>query len=155
MTPIESTIDIAAPPHRVWRILCDFNSYSKWNPYRTILGEAVQGARVVLFIGPEPARRRKLRAVISDFQSGETLALRSGRPFLSEAVESFHLERTARGTLLRHRTAMSGLAIGLFDNDRFRANLLKVYGGVDKALRDHAVALGQVRSGAPSKGRRR
>jgi hypothetical protein len=50
---------------------------------------------------------------------------------------------------------MSGLAIGLFDSDRFRANLLKVYGVVDKALRDHAVALGQVRSGAPSKGRRR
>lgn len=71
MEPIESTIDIAAPPLRVWRILCDFNSYSKWNPYRTIVGEAVQGARVVLFIGPEPARRRKLRAGSPIFSPGK------------------------------------------------------------------------------------
>lgn len=154
MEPIESTIDIAAPPQRVWRILCDFKSYSRWNPYRSIVGEAVLGARVVVLIGPDPARRRKLTAVISDLRPGETLALRSGRPLLSGAVESFHLERTGRGTLLRHRTEMSGLAIGLFDNDRFRANVLRVYGVVDKALRDHAMALGQARPGAPAKGRR-
>lgn len=153
-SPIESTIEIAAPPQRVWRILCDFKSYPRWNPYRTIQGEAVLGGKIVLAIGPNPERRRHLKATIHDLRPGETLALRNGTRPLLDAVESFHLERTARGTLLRHRTEMSGLLVGLFDNDRFRANLLTVYAVVDKALRDYALGLGQGRLGATTKGLR-
>ena len=144
MLVVETRIDIAAPPMRVWRILCDFQAYSRWNPYREIDGEAVLGARVVMAIGPANAPRRRLKATISAMAPGECFALTSGRPFISRAVESFHLERSARGTLLRHTSEMPEFAIRLFGGDRFRARLATVYGTVDNALKDHATSQGKI-----------
>ncbi len=137
MLVIETTTDIAAPPLRVWRALCDFKTYPRWNPYREIEGAAVLGSKVVLLIGPATARRHRVPATISDFRPGELLTLTSGRPPLSRSTESFVLERSARGTLLRHRAEVATFWAFLLGGDRFKVRLLSVYGAVDQALKQH------------------
>ena len=47
MPVIKTTIDIAASPEMVWRVLTDFPSYPKWNPFiRSVQGNPVQGQRL-------------------------------------------------------------------------------------------------------------
>jgi hypothetical protein len=47
MTTIKTTIDIAASPEIVWRVLTNFPAYATWNPFiREIHGKPQQGARL-------------------------------------------------------------------------------------------------------------
>lgn len=44
MHRVRTTIDIAAPPERVWSILTDFAAHPQWNPFITaIWGELKTG----------------------------------------------------------------------------------------------------------------
>ena len=38
-----TTIDVAAPPSRVWAVLADTASYPQWNPHMRLAGRLVQG----------------------------------------------------------------------------------------------------------------
>lgn len=47
MPTIKTAIDVAASAEVVWRVLTDFPSYPKWNPFiRSVQGEAVPGQRL-------------------------------------------------------------------------------------------------------------
>jgi len=47
MTTIKTTIDIAASPEIVWRVLTNFPAYSTWNPFiREVHGKLQQGAKL-------------------------------------------------------------------------------------------------------------
>lgn len=47
MEPIKSLVDISASPEMVWRVLTDFASYPKWNPFlRNVQGDAAQGRQM-------------------------------------------------------------------------------------------------------------
>jgi hypothetical protein len=44
---IKTTIDIGASPEMVWRVLTDFATYPKWNPFlRGVQGDLVPGKRL-------------------------------------------------------------------------------------------------------------
>lgn len=155
MLVVETTIDIGAPPMRVWRILCDFKSYPRWHPYREVEGEPVVGAKVVMVVGPKNGRARRLKATVLAATPGIDLSFTTGRPWISLATETFLLEPSARGTRLRHSADMSAFAIRLSGGDRFRTRLASVYGAVDKALKAHAATPGKVlRHRGPNGGRR-
>jgi hypothetical protein len=54
---IETSIDIAAPPRRVWEILTDFRRMPQWNPFiRSISGPLTTGAQLSVEIVP-PGRK--------------------------------------------------------------------------------------------------
>lgn len=41
---IETEIEIAASPQRIWSILMDFSAYPEWNPFiRTLIGDVTPG----------------------------------------------------------------------------------------------------------------
>jgi len=47
MKEISTSIEIAASPERVWRVLTDFASYPQWNPFiRSIEGRLQKGTRL-------------------------------------------------------------------------------------------------------------
>jgi uncharacterized protein YndB with AHSA1/START domain len=51
MHRIETQIEIAASPQRVWSILMDFPGYTRWNPFiRSIEGRPELGALLNAFI---------------------------------------------------------------------------------------------------------
>jgi len=62
---LQTEIDIAAPPDRVWAVLTDFAAYPDWNPFiRSIRGVPEQGARLVVRIQPNGARSMTFRPTI-------------------------------------------------------------------------------------------
>lgn len=140
MIEIETQIDIATSPARVWRALCDFQAYPRWNPYREVLGEAVLGRKVVLLIGPDPRKRRRLRATISILEPIRVLAFDSGMGFLARSTESFILAPSRRGTLLRHRAMVGGIAAMQPLRKWFLRRLPPVYRRMDQAFATYLAA---------------
>lgn len=138
MITVSTEIDIAAPPMKVWRALCDFAGYRRWNPYREILGLAAVGETVTIRIGPNPAKRRVIRARISAFIPGQELAFATGRKPWVNAIETFRLEPSRRGVRLVHSAQMSGLGALLMRSDRSQARLVSVYQRGDAALAKYA-----------------
>ncbi len=138
MIEVETVLDIAAPPMKVWRTLCDFSSYPRWNPYREIAGVAALGQKVILQIGPDAAKRRSLPAKITEFDPGRTLTFTTGRPIIGLATETFELARSPRGTRLRHAARMKGAGAAIVGRFTFGTGLVKVYQRVDDALADFA-----------------
>lgn len=66
MPTIKTTIDIAASAEMVWRVLTDFPSYPKWNPFlREVRGRPEQGQRLKIRqrLTPKRARRFSSRVV--------------------------------------------------------------------------------------------
>src|SRR5687768_11605434 len=54
---INTSIEINAPPERVWSILTDFPHIGSWNPFiRSISGNPVSGSRLSVHIAPAGKR---------------------------------------------------------------------------------------------------
>jgi hypothetical protein len=54
---LASSVEIDAPPGRVWDVLTDFASYPEWNPFiQQISGETQIGARLEVRIAPPGGR---------------------------------------------------------------------------------------------------
>lgn len=149
MIEVEAVIDIAAPPMKVWRALTEFSAYPKWNPYREVVGVAALGEKVVLRIGPDVDKRRPLPARITAFEPGRKLTFTTGRRLLGLATETFDLERSVRGTRLRHVARVAGIGSLLIGRRSFGPSLAKVYQRVDDALAQH-VASGRQPKRRPS-----
>ena len=51
MNRITASIDIAAPPEAVWKVLMDWGRYPDWNPtLRSIAGQARKGGKITVSI---------------------------------------------------------------------------------------------------------
>ncbi len=62
MTHLLTSISITAPPDRIWRLLTDFASYPRWNPFiRRATGEPKEGARLEVYLQPSGARGMTFR----------------------------------------------------------------------------------------------
>jgi hypothetical protein len=62
---LQTEIDIAATPDRVWSILTDFSAYPDWNPFiRSIRGVPEQGARLVVQMQPGGAKAMTFRPTV-------------------------------------------------------------------------------------------
>lgn len=140
---IQTEIEIAAPPMKVWRVLCDFGSYRKWNPCREVLGVAGLGEKVTLMIGLNPKKRRKMPAIITAFEPGRSLSFRTGR-FFSSDTESFVIVPGRRGTLLRHSAELTGLSVIFMRGRWFESNLRAVYNKVNTALNKYVTSGSQL-----------
>jgi hypothetical protein len=59
---LESEIDIAATPERIWSILVNFSDYPEWNPFiRTITGMPKVGASLVVHLQPSGTKGMTFR----------------------------------------------------------------------------------------------
>ncbi|MHB8868097.1 MAG: SRPBCC family protein [Thermoleophilia bacterium] len=62
---LESTIDIAASPERVWSVLVNFSDYPEWNPFiRTIRGMPEVGASLVVRLQPSGTKGMTFRPTV-------------------------------------------------------------------------------------------
>ena len=65
MTRITTSIDIAAPPADVWKLLMDSSRYPEWNPMlRAIAGQARKGAKITVSIA-SPVGTLAIPAVVT------------------------------------------------------------------------------------------
>ncbi len=108
---IEGSIDIDAPPARVWEVVSDLRRMGEWSPQckKMIVrgGEVKQGARTIN-INRQGWKVWPTRSYVKVFEPERELALKIAE---NGTVWTYELEPTATGTrLTEHRTAPNGVS---------------------------------------------
>jgi len=115
---IDTTIDIGASADRIWRILCDFAGYARWNPFvRAIAGEPEIGASLVVSLAPPGARSMRFRPVIVALEPERELRWKGKLliPGLFDGEHWFRLVAHGRArTTFEHGEQFSGLLVPRF-----------------------------------------
>jgi uncharacterized protein YndB with AHSA1/START domain len=116
VAPIEATIEIAAPPAKVWSLVSDLRNMARWSPQvvKTFVKTPVAEGSTMFNIN-----RRKLlvwptQAKVVRFVPEQEIAFRVKENF---TVWSYQLEATGTGTRLTSRReapqGISDLSVGL------------------------------------------
>ncbi|WP_110240439.1 SRPBCC family protein [Nocardioides gilvus] len=119
---IEQTVDIAAPPEKVWELVSDLPRLSEWSPQ--VLKSFLRGGRPVrqgsrlLNVNHKGLLVWPTRSEVVRFEEGREIAWRIEE---NGSTWSFALEPTATGThLVQRREAPKGLSqISISLTDRF------------------------------------
>ena len=116
-----TTIDIAAPPSRVWAVLADTAAYPRWNPHMRLIVRLVPG-KVIEHVEIDGDDRivfhPRLLAVRPDRELrwlGRILV-----PRLLDADHEFLLRPVGTGTLLTQREQLRGVALWFLDTGGLR-----------------------------------
>ena len=115
MQAVETGIDIAAPPWRVWRLLTDFDAYPAWNPFFTrVEGRPEPGARLRVRVEPPGRSALVLTPRVVALETGRALRWRGCLlllPGLLDGEHAFELDWLAggRATRLRHAARFTGV----------------------------------------------
>jgi hypothetical protein len=115
---IDTSIEIAAPPARVWSILMDFAGYPRWNPFvRSISGDVEVGASLVVSIEPPGGRAMRFRPVVIAVEPQRELRWKGKLliPGLFDGEHWFRLRPTTHDALVfEHGEQFSGLLVPRF-----------------------------------------
>jgi uncharacterized protein YndB with AHSA1/START domain len=112
---VESTVHLAAPLARVWRLLVDIEHYSDWHLFVSLAGTAAVGTE----IGYKYCTRMR---AIPEISSTEQLVQldrhaavnwKLGIRGLLEVEEGFRLAKSDKGTTVTHSISCSGLLSSL------------------------------------------
>ncbi|WP_411965077.1 SRPBCC family protein [Haloferax sp. YSMS24] len=114
---LTTSIEIDAPPERVWDVLVDFDHYDEWNPFMRIAGRANVGATLVVHLMPPGGRESVFEPDVTrcekhrEFRWLGHLVL----PGLFDGEHQFRLEPLDGGdrTRLVHAETFSGILAGL------------------------------------------
>lgn len=115
---LQTEIDIAATPERVWSILTNFSAYPDWNPFiRSIRGAPEQGAPLEVRIQPSGTKGMTFRpTVLTAIRAQELRWL--GRflvPALFDGEHRFALQPIANGKVrFRQSELFSGILVPMF-----------------------------------------
>ena len=144
-TAVETGIDIAAPPWRVWRVLTDLAAYPAWNPVVTRAeGRAEAGARLRLRVARPGRPALALEPRVVEAETGRALRCRCRRllrvPGLLGGEHAFEVEPLAGGreTRLRQRVRLSGLLARLAGPLGVREAIRRGLEAVDAAAKARA-----------------
>jgi hypothetical protein len=117
MEKIETVIEIAAPPARIWGVLVDFNRYPEWNPFiPSVKGKAETGEQLEVLIQPPSQKAMQFRPVVLRADRERELRWRGKLfvPGLFDGEHSFTIEPIAVGrSRLRHSETFTGLLVPL------------------------------------------
>lgn len=110
---IRHTVDIDAPPERVWATIIDFQGYAAWNTQLSYLGgKAEPGGRLHLRLAAEGADPYEFEPTVSRWEENRSFAwiARTGAPRVFDGEHFFELERLpSGGTRLTNREEYRGV----------------------------------------------
>lgn len=139
-----TSIDIDAPPERVWQVLADLPAYSSWNPMiRNASGDLVEGSRLDLRFEPEGRKPRRFRPrllVVSPPAELRWLG-NPGVPGIFMSEHYFRLEPDGRSAcLLHHNMLFRGLVTPLV-RKRSKTAIMGPFDEMNRALKERAESL--------------
>jgi hypothetical protein len=112
MARIETSLEIPAPPERVWAVLTDIASYRDWNPLvRGWHGDLSLGGLVEIEVAKtgQDGQTLKFKARIVELKTHRRFAWRGEVKFIFSGLHFFELRSSATGTMLIHGEEISGL----------------------------------------------
>jgi hypothetical protein len=116
MKAIDTSIEIAAPPSRVWEVLMDFQSYPHWNPFITsISGAARVGEKLSVRIQPPGKSGMKFKPTVLVADSQRELRWK-GKVLVNglfDGEHHFRLEPMGDGTKFYQGEQFTGLLVPL------------------------------------------
>ncbi|REA06150.1 SRPBCC domain-containing protein [Haloferax sp. Atlit-6N] len=114
---IETSIDIDAPPERVWETLVDFDRYPEWNPFMRIAGRPNEGATLTVHLRPPGGRESEFEPDVVHCEKHRELRWLGHLVFpgLFDGEHRFRLEPLDGGerTRFEHAETFSGVLAGL------------------------------------------
>jgi hypothetical protein len=147
---LRTSVDIDAPPGRVWEVLADLGAHAAWNPFITRADGALQvGARLALTMQPVGARRVRLRPTVLEVTPGRRLRWlgRAGVRGVLDAEHTFTLsERGDHGTRLEQDEVFRGLLVPVLRRSLDR-HTLPAFRAMDEALKERAEHGSSARAG--------
>ena len=137
MKTVSATIDIKAPPMRVWAVLTDLNSYPKWNPlFPRATGEIAVGKRLTLWSVAANGRRQTVRPRVLAVEPGVELRWKASIPGIMGGEHRFELSPASGGTRLVQSEIFRGILVPFSGGVLERAEAS--YVEVNKALKKRA-----------------
>ena len=87
MRAVETGIEIAAPPWRVWRLLTDFDAYPAWNPFLTrVQGRPEKDAQLRVRVEALGRSALVLTHMVLEVDTGRVLVCSGRLLFLSGLI---------------------------------------------------------------------
>lgn len=118
MHRLETQIEIEAPVERVWALLIDFPSHSRWNPFvRSIEGTLEIGQSLKVFIQPPGANGMQFRPTVLAVEPNLELRWKGKLllPGLFDGEHYFRLEgKPGGGLTFRQGEVFSGILVPFF-----------------------------------------
>lgn len=145
MHHIQSEIEIAATPDRVWGVLTDFSAYPNWNPFiRRISGQQTSGARLHVTVQPQGGKAMSFRPTLLVFAPPQELRWK-GRllvPGVFDGEHYFQLSETSAGRVrFAQGEVFSGLLVPLLARGSMLAGTARGFAEMNQALKARAEAL--------------
>lgn len=140
MKKVETSIDVAASPARVWEILTDFPKHAEWNPFITsIAGSLEVGTKLAIRVQPPGKKGMRFAPVLLAADPERELRWK-GRlfvPGLFDGEHYFRLEALETGTRLHHGELFSGLFVAMTGQPSFDA-IAQGFRAMNAALKSRA-----------------
>jgi hypothetical protein len=118
MHSVETEIEIQASAERVWKLLTDFTSYLRWNPFiRSIEGELIVGRSLSVFVQPPGSGGMRFRPTLLAVAPTRELRWKGKLVFpgVFDGEHYFKLEAAPNGgVLFRQGEKFTGLLVPLF-----------------------------------------
>ena len=112
---LSSSIEVNAPPERVWAVAADLAQYPCWNPFFTSAqGKLAPGEKLALTMHPVGASAKSFAPVVTEVRRGERFAWRGrlGVPGLFDGTHHFVIEPLAgHRTRFTQREDFSGVLV--------------------------------------------
>jgi hypothetical protein len=134
MKTVSSTIDIDAPPSRVWDVLTDLAAYPEWNPlFPQASGQIAVGQRLTLATRPTVGRAMTIKPKLLAVQPGAELRWVGGLPGIIGGEHSFTLTAAGNGTRVVQSETFRGLLVPL--SGKMLGGLEADYAALNRALK--------------------
>ena len=138
---IETEIEIAASPQRIWSILMDFSAYPEWNPFiRTLSGDVTPGRSLRASIQLPGAKAMSFRPKVRVAEHLKELRWLGHLllPGLFDGEHYFQLAALANGhTRFVQGEKFSGMLMSLFAA-RLGVSIKEGFVAMNAALKDRA-----------------
>ena len=115
MSELATSVDVDAPPERVWTVLTDFDSYPEWNPTMRIRGRPNLGAHLDVELRLPDARPQAFRPTVTRVDRPHELRWLGHLfvPGLYDGEHRFRVEDLGDGrSRFHHGEAFSGVLVG-------------------------------------------
>lgn len=124
---VETRIEIAAPPARVWAVLADIKNYDKWNPGMRLIGDLSPGATIENIEGAGEDQMIFWPTVLVVRPDQELRWLGHFKvPGLFDAEHYFLLRPTQNGTELTQGEHFHGIALWFYDVNQVAPDFAKM-----------------------------